>query len=109
MFDLAIALGKTVQELEQSLSSSEFTEWMAYFSLQPFGHYREDLRTGILASLIANIHKDKSRANFKPRDFMPFVDNPDDQLIEPRSAEEEAALVEGFINSLGMKVIEKID
>lgn len=31
MFRLALSLGKTVGELEQELTMSEFNEWIAYF------------------------------------------------------------------------------
>ena len=33
MFRLALELGKTVRELEQELTQSEFNEWVAYFKL----------------------------------------------------------------------------
>lgn len=33
MFRLAFELGKTVQELEDGMSSSEFNEWIAYLKM----------------------------------------------------------------------------
>lgn len=65
-----MALGKTVGELLAVLSSEELTEWAAFYQIEPFGEYREDLRAGIVASTLANIHAKKGHS-FKPKDFMP--------------------------------------
>jgi hypothetical protein len=46
---------------------------MAYYSLEPFGEERGDLRAGIIASTIANRHrnpKEEKRA-YAPADFAP--------------------------------------
>jgi hypothetical protein len=50
-------------------------EWMAYYSLEPFGPSMDDLRAGVLASLTANIHRDekKQRNPFEPGDFFPWL------------------------------------
>lgn len=47
---------------------------MAFDRISPFGDERADLRTGILASLTANIHRKKGAAAFTPADFMPFLE-----------------------------------
>lgn len=49
---------------------------MAYFKLEPFGEERADLRTGILASLVANIASKKGGKKYMPKDFMPVFDKP---------------------------------
>lgn len=43
---------------------------MAYYSLEPFGEERADLRAGIISSTIANVNRGKHKP-FKPTDFMP--------------------------------------
>ena len=60
----------TVEELGQRMSSRELTEWRAYYDLEPFGDCREDFRTGILASLIANMFRGKGDKVTAPLDFM---------------------------------------
>jgi len=68
------------------MSSYEFSEWMAYYNLEPFGEERADLRMAMLASLIANVNRDKKRRPnpFLPKDFMPKFEHeeqtPDQQL-----------------------------
>lgn len=46
---------------------------MAYYRLEPFGEHRSDLRMGILASIIANVNRDRKRKSspFKAEDFIP--------------------------------------
>jgi hypothetical protein len=45
---------------------------MAFAQLEPFGDAREDLRMGIVASVIANANRDpkKQKRPFTPKDFM---------------------------------------
>lgn len=58
------------------MSSREFTEWMAYAALEPFGEERADLRSAQIAALIANANRDpkKKPTPFKPAEFMLFRD-----------------------------------
>jgi hypothetical protein len=58
---------------------------MAYYSLEPFGDSRADLRTGIVASLIANIHRGKDQKPYKPEDFMPRIAEPEDEAERDRN------------------------
>lgn len=57
--------------LEQ-ISWSQFRYWLAYYELEPFGEERGDLRAGIIASTIANVHRDPKKGKaFRPDDFTP--------------------------------------
>ena len=76
MFRLALALGLPVREMLASMGSDELTEWMAYYQLEPFGDYRADYRSGVVASTFANAHRAKDVGPFKPEDFMPFLEKP---------------------------------
>lgn len=63
----------TVRELLERTTSQELAEWMAYDRLDPFSEERADLRSGIIASIIANVNRDpKSTPQpFTAQDFMP--------------------------------------
>jgi hypothetical protein len=69
------------------MSSSEFTEWMAFAELEPFGEWRADLRAGIIASTIANVNRSADSDALTPKDFMPFERTEE----EPESDELEVA------------------
>jgi hypothetical protein len=65
-------LGVTsVDSLLESLTAKEFTEWMEFYSIEPFGENRQALNTGIIASVIANANRTKNSKVFKPQDFIP--------------------------------------
>ena len=55
------------------MSSREFTEWLAYARLEPFGPEADDQRMAQLMALIANVNRDPKRRKvpFTPDDFMP--------------------------------------
>lgn len=63
----------TVAELLSRISSAELTEWQAFYRLEPWGTEIDDLRAGIVSSVVANVNRDpkKQRRPFKPQDFMP--------------------------------------
>lgn len=64
----------SVRELLAKVDSRELAEWMAYYTLDPFGSVRTDLNAGVIAATVANAHKGKSGRPFQPADFMPFVE-----------------------------------
>lgn len=63
-------MGRTVGELEQSMSSSEYSHWLAFYQLYPFGPERDNLHAAIVASTIANSNRTRNQKPFKPDDFM---------------------------------------
>lgn len=67
------------------MSAREFSEWMAFYTLEPFGPERDDLRIAILDSIVANATRDPKKSRvMKPGDFMPEFgkaqQTPDQQL-----------------------------
>mgnify|MGYP003645784528 FL=1 len=72
-----MALGCTVRELLARIDSHELSEWMAFYSLDPFGDVRGDLQAGIVASTIANANSGKGSRTFQPADFMPLMEKPE--------------------------------
>lgn len=83
MFRLALALGKSVREVEATMSSHEIAEWMAYYRINPWGEDRADLRSGVVASTIANVNRDPNKGRpFSPRDFMPYHQKQEQDRME---------------------------
>lgn len=56
------------------MSLEQFRSWQLYAAQEPFGPDRADLRAGIIASTIANAHRDSKRRPmpFSAKDFMPY-------------------------------------
>lgn len=55
-------------------TSAELTEWMAYYTLEPFGDGVADMRHGISTATLANVNRDsKARPEpYLPEDFVPW-------------------------------------
>ena len=75
------------------MSSLEFAEWIAFYSLEPFGDARADLRSAIVAKTIADVHIDKESNRPKLQDFIP--------RFEGTTPEEQLALAQRLNEALG--------
>ena len=86
----------------ERMSSREFGEWMAFYSIEPFGEERSDLRAGVIASTIANANRDpKTRSKpFTPSEFMPSFEVEDEDDLEPLPPEELAAKFDAIFGGL---------
>jgi hypothetical protein len=67
-FRLALALGRTVAELRQTVSSTELTYWIAFNQIEPLPEHRADVRNAIVAYTIARSMGSKGST---PEDFLP--------------------------------------
>ena len=63
---MAAQLGCTVAELEDRISAKELSEWAEFYNLEPFGWEALGFSSGIVASTIANIHRDTKK---RPKPF----------------------------------------
>lgn len=69
-------MGRSLEELD-ALPETELDIWRDFYDEQPFGMWRDDLRTGIIASTVANT---VSSRTLVPADFMPFEERPDEDF-----------------------------
>lgn len=78
--DLALALGRTLEELGESMSAAEFSMWIARNAKAPIGARRGDLQAGVIAATIANYAgrmRGKDAPPATPLDFMPLEQRPE--------------------------------
>jgi hypothetical protein len=69
---LSLALGVEHPDfLLERLTSAQIAEWLAYYAIEPFGYRVDWLRTGVVASTIANASRARRSRKFAPEDFMP--------------------------------------
>lgn len=59
------------------ISSDEFTEWLAYYQIEPFGDTIADLRHGTACALVANINRNAEHRPepYEPGDFIHWVND----------------------------------
>lgn len=54
------------------MSSSEFTDWIAFYKLEPWGGEAENYRAGVIAATVANVApRAKNTDPLLPKDFFP--------------------------------------
>jgi len=62
----------SVRQAQEDIDSAEFSEWIAFDKIEPFGEQRADLRAGIVSATMANMWSKGKR--LVPADFMPTFD-----------------------------------
>jgi hypothetical protein len=75
---------------------------MAFYSIEPWGEFRDELRNGSLMALIANIKRDPEarREPFAAADFMHFIERPEQAPhIDTGDPEQNARLIEAQIRA----------
>lgn len=65
-----MALGRTVAELNASLTYSEFRAWEAYYAVEPWGAARDNMHAGLIAAAIGNTNRKKGSRPLTFKDFM---------------------------------------
>ncbi|VVE90399.1 phage tail assembly protein T [Pandoraea bronchicola] len=75
----------SVRQAQREIDSAEFAEWVAYSRIEQFGSPIEDLRTGAVVSMLANINRDRKRhpEPFGLLDVLPWAEHGDSQPDEP--------------------------
>lgn len=84
------------------MDESQLATWMEYYSLEPFGPKRDDLRAGLIASWIVNTNIDPSKTEPRaPDSFFVYGDDKKekDKKVTPKQwkkskAELKAALAQ---------------
>jgi hypothetical protein len=89
-------MGRTVAELEHSLSASEWLDWLRFFALEPYGAPAMDVIQAQLRALLANIHRnEKARSEpFEPREFLIFSNAQVNEAAD--QSESSPALINGL-------------
>lgn len=71
-FRLALSLGMSVRECQARIDSAEFSEWTAYYNLEPFGPRVQALGHAITAQTVANAFSGKKEP-YSAAEFLPKV------------------------------------
>lgn len=66
-----MALGMPRSEMLERMSSAEISEWMAFYTLEPFGSEASYIGHAIVAATVANRHRNKGEKAHKMTEFIP--------------------------------------
>ena len=64
----------SVRDAQARIDAREFAEWMAYYTLEPWGEERADLSRAVIAAAVANTTRRKGSRAYRPMDFQPDYD-----------------------------------
>lgn len=78
-----------MDRLLEEIPAPLFDEWLAFYSLDPWGENRADFRIAMLTSFVHNYAGVNPKT--KPRDFMPYLEKE-----EPTPEELQTRLMEKF-------------
>lgn len=84
-----------MRELQKRITSAEFVEYWASYRLDGRGPHYDDLRAGVIASMIANVHRDTARRPepFDMLDFIPWSDRHGDMPTTDAAREDSPVLL----------------
>lgn len=75
---MALRLGyASPARMLSEMRPSELGMWAAFYTVDPWTEERADMRAGIVASTLANVHRGRNTRAFSAADFMPFRERPD--------------------------------
>ena len=78
-FRLALALGwPDPDAMLDSIPARTFSEWIAYYQLEPFGILAEDAIEAHWKAMYANVHRKRGTSAYKPEKFLLFKDEKKD-------------------------------
>ena len=72
----------------REIDSEEFSWWLAYSRIEPFGHEREDMGAAMVSSVLANVNRDSKKrpTPFTVKDFMfDFYTDPEEKRKQQRN------------------------
>jgi len=95
----------TVAELDRRMSSRELTEWMIYSNIEPFGPAREDFRSALQASVMANCNGAKTQPEdfIKPFSFVEYATAKKEQEEQERFSRQQEAQMAILKRMMGAK------
>lgn len=74
----------------EAMPSRLFSEWLAYYGIEPFGEERADYRAAMGVAATYNVWRGKGQRAIQPVDMMPRFDEPPEK---PKRTPEEVEAI----------------
>ena len=110
---LALALGKSVKQVQAEIDSQEFTDWLAFYRVHPWGEYRADLRMARIAATIVNMQKASDSAPISEDVFLftfgeEATPDEEDEALDLET-EQQQAMFMAMTKAMGGAIVERDD
>lgn len=96
-----MALGRTVDELLDGVSSSELSEYVALRALEPLPNERLEILLATLIAVTINVHRDEDTDAVDPMQFLPWLASEGDDDPAQRRVGDMVATIEGLNAAFG--------
>ena len=91
-------------ELDRTVTAEEYSEWMTFYSAEPFGDVRADTRAAVVASTFVRVMAGKNNRQLTLIDFMPFIKAQRDADEANKPEVRARAMMHAFESQLAVKV-----
>ena len=93
-------MGRFVEDIEQNMSVLEFMEWELFYSIEPFGELRADLRSAHEMQQQGNIHRNSKtkKAPWRLKDFIMSFGETKGNIEKEESTEARQKKIDDDIN-----------
>lgn len=99
---LAMALGRTVDELLDEVSSRELSEYAALRHLELLPNERVELLLATLIAVTINVHRDPEKGEpVEALDFLPWLQDDDDDETDEKGTDDMVAMIEMLNTAFG--------
>lgn len=99
---LAMALGRTVDELLDGVSSHELSEYVALRHIELLPNERLELLLATLIAVTINLHQDPEKGEpVEALDFLPWLRDDDDDEPGEKSTDDMVAMIEMLNTAFG--------
>jgi len=99
-------MGCSVKQLLATFDSKELSEWQAYFRIEPFGPWAENLNTGRIITQIRGLFRKKGSAPEKPEDLS-LGDYKAPLWVTQQSTAEQLSMAEKIATMFGAKRVKR--
>ena len=96
-----MALGRTVDELLDGVSSRELSEYVALRNLELLPNERLEILLATLIAVTINIHRDEDADAVDPMQFLPWLASEDDDDPAQQRVEDMVATIEMLNSAFG--------
>jgi len=96
----------SVSRAQREIDSREFSEWQAFWAVEPWGDERADIRSAMICCVTANAWRGKDDPPATLKDFLPKFGAEDEspEEIEPDTADDLKRKLIAFTRALGGSV-----
>lgn len=94
-------------DLADNLPASVFQDWKNYYSIEPFGAWRDNFHAATVSAILANVNRAKETPPFRESDFFYMDHESREEYDAQKAAEQQAQFIRGLESMAASQKLEK--